>query len=133
MARYYWLIAVLAFALMAAGLTQAGGEKDKDKDLRVQAKFSKDDPKDAQRGGPSQTHPFQMKAGKFYTIDMVSTELDSYLRLMDAKGNQLAEDDDGGGSLNARILFNTRAFGRANSTYCAWDREAVAGCSSQCQ
>ena len=47
-----------------------------------------------------------MKAGNVYTIDMVSTELDSYLRLLDPKGNQLEEDDDSGGNLNARIIFN---------------------------
>jgi AhpC/TSA family len=102
MARY-WAIAVLGF-MAAAGLTPAGG--DKDKDFRVQAKFSKDDPRDKERGGPSQVHLVSMKAGKIYTIDMVSKDLDSYLRLLDGKGNQLDEDDDSGGNLNARIIFN---------------------------
>jgi hypothetical protein len=103
MARYS-AIAVLAFMAAAAGLTQAGG--DKGKDFRVQAKFSKDDPKDKQREGPSQVHVVSMKAGKVYTIDMVSKDVDSYLRLLDSKGNQLDEDDDSGGNQNARIIFN---------------------------
>jgi peroxiredoxin len=100
----YLAIAVVAFMVLAAGLTHAGG--DKDKEFRVQGKLTKDDPKDQQRGGPSQTHAVPMKAGKTYTIDMMSTELDSYLRLLDPKGNQLEEDDDSGGNLNARIIFN---------------------------
>jgi peroxiredoxin len=36
---------------------------------------------------------------------MVSTQFDSYLRLEDAKGRELAEDDDSGGNLNAQIVF----------------------------
>ena len=103
MARYL-TIAILAFAAMAAGFTQAGG--DKDKEFRVQGKLTKDDPKDQQRGGPSHTHAVPMKAGKVYTIDMVSKDFDSYLRLLDPKGNQLEEDDDSGLDLNARIIFN---------------------------
>jgi peroxiredoxin len=103
MARY-WAISALAFLAMASGFTQAGA--DKDKDFRTQGKLTKNDPKDPQRGGPSHTHAVKMKAGKSYTIDMVSKELDSYLRLLDPKGTPLAEDDDSGGDLNAHILFN---------------------------
>lgn len=40
-----------------------------------------------------------------YTIDMVSTEFDAYLRLENEKFLNLAEDDDSGGNLNARIIF----------------------------
>jgi peroxiredoxin len=47
-----------------------------------------------------------MKQGKAYTIDMVSKDFDSYLRLLDPKGNQIEEDDDSGGDLNSRIVFN---------------------------
>lgn len=36
-------------------------------------------------------------------IDMRSTDFDPYLILLDANGNQIATDDDGGGGLNARI------------------------------
>jgi hypothetical protein len=46
--------------------------------------------------------------GKTYVIDMVSADqkaLDPYLVLSDAAGKKLAEDDDAGGGLNARIIF----------------------------
>jgi hypothetical protein len=46
-----------------------------------------------------------LKAGRTYVIDMVSSEFDAYLRLEDPDGKQLAQDDDGGGQLNARIVF----------------------------
>jgi peroxiredoxin len=101
-----WLIAVLALGAPAAQRALAGGEKGKDVEFQVKGKLTKDDPTDAQRNGPMQTHVVRLKAGKAYTIDMVSTEMDSYLRLLDSKGNQIDEDDDGGGNLNARIVFN---------------------------
>ena len=46
-----------------------------------------------------------MKAGRSYTIDCVSTGVfDNFLRLEDPDGNQVAQDDDSGGNLNARIV-----------------------------
>ena len=45
-----------------------------------------------------------MKAGQTYTIDLKST-WDNFLRLENAQGQQLAQDDDSGGNLNARIVF----------------------------
>jgi serine/threonine-protein kinase len=50
----------------------------------------------------------KLAAGKTYVIDMVSPDqkaLDPYLVLTDAPGKKLAEDDDSGGGLNARIIF----------------------------
>lgn len=95
---------VLTFIFVAAGLTHAGGEKAKD--FLFKGKLTKDDPADAQRKGPSQVHAVKLKEGKAYTIDMVGINFDSYLRLLDPKGNQIAEDDDSGGDLHARIIFN---------------------------
>src|SRR5579883_2938777 len=46
-----------------------------------------------------------LKAGRTYVIDMTSTDFDAFLRLEDSTGQELAKDDDGGGGLNARILF----------------------------
>src|SRR5262245_21006191 len=101
-------IAVLAFSILAAGLAQSGAAKEKEKIKNFEAKgtLTKDDPKDAQRGGPLHVHVVPMKAGRTYTIDMMSSAFDSYLRLLDPKGNQLDEDDDGGEGLNSRITFN---------------------------
>src|SRR5207249_8495492 len=59
---------------------------------------------------------YQVKlvAGKTYVIDMVSPDskaLDPYLVLSDAAGKKLAEDDDSGGGLNARIVFHAEKDG----------------------
>jgi hypothetical protein len=45
-----------------------------------------------------------LKAGQFYTIDMVSTAFNSYLRLEGPNGEQVAADDDGGGYPHARLM-----------------------------
>jgi tetratricopeptide (TPR) repeat protein len=60
--------------------------------------------------GKTRTLVYEVKliAGKTYVIDMVSADpkaLDPYLVLQDADGKGLAEDDDGGGSPNARITY----------------------------
>jgi peroxiredoxin len=111
----YLALATLVFFAVAAGFSQGGAQKgkdkDKDKNIEVKATLTKDDPKDQKRGGPSQAHAVRMKKGKVYTIDMVSSEVDSYLRLHDPKGTELAEDDDSGGNLNSRIIFNCPADG----------------------
>ena len=59
---------------------------------------------------------YQVKlvAGKTYVIDMVSPDqkaLDPYLVLRDAASKKLAEDDDSGGGLNARIVFRAEQDG----------------------
>jgi hypothetical protein len=48
---------------------------------------------------------FMGAAGQRIQIDMVSTEVDSYLYLKDQNGTELTHDDDGGGNLNARIVW----------------------------
>jgi len=45
----------------------------------------------------------RLKASKNYRIDMSSGKFDSFLELRDEDGKLLAEDDDTGGKLNARI------------------------------
>jgi hypothetical protein len=54
---------------------------------------------------PHKVHEVKMAAGKSYQIDLVSGNFDSFLRLEDEDGKQLAQDDDGGGFPNARIMF----------------------------
>lgn len=56
-------------------------------------------------------HTVKLKAGVEYTIDLTSNEFDPFLRLEDSKGKQLAEDDDSGGDLNARLIFRAPADG----------------------
>ena len=49
-------------------------------------------------------HEFKMQAGKTYTIDLRSVDFDAYLRLEDPNGKQIAEDDNGAGFANARVV-----------------------------
>lgn len=56
-------------------------------------------------------HVVKLQAGVEYTIDLTSNEFDPYLRLEDASGKNLAEDDDSGGDLNARIVYRAPADG----------------------
>jgi hypothetical protein len=60
---------------------------------------------DGHRGAFCKVYTYPMRAGKQYVIDLQSAQFDSYLRLEDARGWHLAEDDDSGGNLNARIIF----------------------------
>lgn len=52
---------------------------------------------------PSVIYNFIAKAGDIVAITMESSDLDSYLRLGDQRGNELLYDDDGADDLNARI------------------------------
>jgi hypothetical protein len=53
----------------------------------------------------------KLEAGKTYRIDERSGDIDSYLFLEDPLGNVLAQDDDSGGDLNARISYKVTATG----------------------
>jgi tetratricopeptide (TPR) repeat protein len=63
---------------------------------------------------PALVYQMKFAAGKTYVIDMVSPDqkaLDPYLFLLDAAGKTLAEDDNSGGGLNARIVFRAEKDG----------------------
>ena len=47
----------------------------------------------------------RMTKAKSYRIEMKSKDVDSYLRIEDSAGKELAKDDDSGGDRNARIDF----------------------------
>jgi predicted Zn finger-like uncharacterized protein len=57
------------------------------------------------------TFTVPMEAGRTYEIDMVSPNLDAYLVLTEDNGRVVAEDDDGGGALNARLIFTPQRNG----------------------
>ncbi|HEX3313920.1 MAG TPA: hypothetical protein VHR72_03460, partial [Gemmataceae bacterium] len=57
-------------------------------------------------------HKVTFKKNQSYVIDQESAELDSYLILVDANGRIVAEDDDGGGNLNARIIYRPQEEGQ---------------------
>jgi hypothetical protein len=102
----YWAIALLAVVPLSAGVARAGGKQPPEKEIRYQGQLTNDDPKDRKRNAAHKVYKVQMKKGSAYQIDMKSRAFDSYLRLEDSKGNELAEDDDSGGMLDAQIIFN---------------------------
>jgi len=56
-------------------------------------------------------HEFKVQPGKTYTFDLMSEDFDAWLRLEDADGNKIAEDDDGAGFANSRIVYSPSAAG----------------------
>lgn len=56
-------------------------------------------------------YSFEGKAGQQIEIDMTSSEIDPYLILLAPDGQNLAYDDDGGGSSNARVVMALPADG----------------------
>src|SRR5439155_4913582 len=59
--------------------------------------------------------PLTFTAGATYVIEMnkigTASRLDPYLLLHDPDDKKVAEDDDGGGELNARIVYNASQSG----------------------
>jgi serine protease Do len=63
------------------------------------------------KGRVMKIYDVKLTKGVTYIIELDSGEIDPYLILEDAKGKKLAEDDDGGGFPNARIVFVAPADG----------------------
>src|SRR5438067_1067240 len=73
-------------------------DKKPPKDLKVDGELTDNDAKDTKRTEMyCKTYTFNMVKGAKYEITMRSNGMDSYLRLENPKGDQVAEDDDGGG------------------------------------
>lgn len=66
-------------------------------------------------------HNVNLQQGKTYIITMDSDDFDAYLRVESAAGALLAEDDDSGGDLNAKIVFRPAATGMHRVIATAWD------------
>jgi uncharacterized protein (TIGR03067 family) len=64
------------------------------------------DARDPLRSSLCKVYTAYLEAHRTYTIDLKSTSFDAFLRVEDSGGNQLAEDDDSGGDLDARIAFS---------------------------
>jgi len=87
----------------------------KDGALTEESQLDNTDPRDpVRRQSFAKFYSVKLEAGKRYQIDMMSDDLDSYLRLGDATGKQLAQDDDSGDGRNARIVFHCPADGTYN-------------------
>jgi thiol-disulfide isomerase/thioredoxin len=111
-------LGLLAWAVFLTAPRAVGGEKKGEvtdvptKSLKVDGELTADDPKVGDKH--VKTHKFKMAAGKTYRIDMITKsgpQLDPYLRLEDPDGKVVAEDDDGGGFPNARIIHKAAADG----------------------
>ncbi|MBX9680969.1 MAG: hypothetical protein K2X38_19610 [Gemmataceae bacterium] len=106
------------FAFLAAAAPEqpdpkkAEGEKGT---LKVPASFEgkldANDPVDAVHNQPAKTHKLRLAAGKSYVIDLISSDFDTYMRLEDGAGKQLAEDDDGGQDTHSQIVFSPEKTG----------------------
>ena len=88
----------------------AAFQPDPKKLLSVAGKLTAKDPSDRMRPGCyHKVHKVELKADTRYIIDLMqvphSNIIDPYLRLEDADGTQLAEDDNGGGQFNAALVF----------------------------
>jgi hypothetical protein len=86
-----------------------GGKKEGKQILKVSGELTK---KDTEKDGFFQkVHKIELTSGKKYKIDLVASKekfFDAYLLLRDAKGNVLAQNDDGGGDKNARLSFTPK-------------------------
>src|SRR5689334_6925851 len=106
------LALVSAALLMAASHSPARAEDEKVSKLVLKegsakeaGKLESTDAKDEVRKQLCKLYAINLKGGQSYQIDMTSKDIDPFLRLEDAKGMELANDDDGGGFPNARIVF----------------------------
>jgi hypothetical protein len=122
--RMHWTLA-LAVAAVAGLMLQVNlGADDKNvnepekkkveagKDLIVNGELTDKDDKDKVRTQSyCKTYTYKMVKGRTYQIDMKSKDLDSYLRLENPKGEQVAEDDDSGGFPDARIIHKAEETG----------------------
>jgi hypothetical protein len=89
--------------------------------LKEKKELTDDDPKYANRellrkiDSHYKTFPIKLKAKSYYVIDMIrdgnDEQFDPILFLEDADGKIVAADDDSGGDLNARIVFQAKRSG----------------------
>jgi hypothetical protein len=87
-----------------AALTQIKADP-KRKEFQVEGVLTPGDPLDKVRPGCYHVvHTYNMMKGKNYTI-LLNSQWDNYLRLENPHGIMLAQDDDGQGFPNARIIF----------------------------
>jgi serine/threonine protein kinase/formylglycine-generating enzyme required for sulfatase activity len=71
-------------------------------------------------------HEVVLAAGKTYTIDLRSTDFDSYLTLLDPKGKVLAENDDADQTTShARIIFSATAGGKYQVVATAFENKGA--------
>jgi predicted Zn finger-like uncharacterized protein len=84
--------------------------------FNVNTQLTAADPEDPEAAGCHyKSHDVVLQAGKKYVIDMKKgpgSTIDPYLKLFDATGKKVAEDDDSGGDLNAQITYQPTVTGK---------------------
>jgi hypothetical protein len=87
-------------------IKEPAGQPKEPQPITIKEQLTNADPFDrVRKQSHHRIHFVKLVPGYSYTIRMDTPEFDAYLRLEDAKGKQLAEDDDSGGGLNAQIVF----------------------------
>lgn len=62
-------------------------------------------------GKPFESWELTCGSGESFQMDVEGRGYDAYARIVDSNGNEMASNDDGGGSLNARINFTCGSSG----------------------
>ena len=124
MKLHVWMSLALAVGCMLMGSTLGAGDKkdkakkDEPKEVVVDGELINADVKDkVLTESYCKTYTYKMTEGRTYQIDLKSRTFDAYLRLENPQGNQVAEDDDSGGMLDARIIYKAPKSG--DYTICA--------------
>src|SRR5579862_7393058 len=103
-------IAVLACWLPVASTATQGDKKIEQ--LKEIGTFTVDSPRDKVKTDcPGKRYELSCVAGRTYTIELRSEDFDAYLRLEDASGKTIEENDDGGGGpkgTDAKIVFKCK-------------------------
>jgi hypothetical protein len=81
------------------------------KATEIRGQLTPDDPPDQFRDFPSKVHTIDLKGGKKYVFDLMSTQFDAYLMLQTAGAVIISQDDDSGGNLNSRLRYRPTADG----------------------
>jgi hypothetical protein len=118
MVRNPWLAIASVFTVfLAIGLLHAKpvqpdkkgepkkGKTEAFKPIEINEALAATDVNDPKLDKPAKRYTVKLQKDKTYIIDLVATDFDPYLRLLNKKGDELAEDDDGGGMLNSRIIY----------------------------
>lgn len=100
-------LTVFTLILAATGLALADDAKPI---FTKNDKLTADDPKDKFiKDSFAKTYKVKLEAEKTYRIDMISSELDSFLRLEDSVGKPVAVNRGFGGDSNSRIIYKSQS------------------------
>ncbi len=95
--------------------------------LNVRGEVVKDDPSKDEKGRPFKTHTIQLQGGKPAAVSVESPKgpklFDTFVRVLDAGGKELVNDDDGGVDLNSLAVFTPARTGTYTIKVSSFDYE----------